>query len=74
MGILEVFMNRRTFLAAAGGSLTALRIHVFEPVAGAVQSRTERAPQEIARHEDFSFEIRQAFTIDAITSISIAAA
>ena len=64
MGILEVFMNRRAFLAAAGGSLTALRSHAFEHISGAVQSRAELGSREVARDEDFWFEVRQAFTID----------
>ena len=53
MGILEVFMNRRAFLAAAGGSLTALRSHAFEHVAGAAQSRAERGSWEMARDEGY---------------------
>lgn len=57
-------IERRAFLAAAGGCLTAL--------AGDAQARVERArsklggesAQAIAGDEDFWFQVRDAFTVD----------
>jgi isopenicillin-N epimerase len=57
-------MNRRSFLAAAGGGLAALRPSSFETLEAATQSRAGRSPDDIARDEDFWFEVRNEFTID----------
>ena len=57
-------MNRRSFLAVAGGSLAAIRAHAFETLEKATRSRAGRAAEEVARDEDFWFQVRQAFTID----------
>jgi len=57
-------MHRRSFLAAAGGGLAALRVNSFESLEAATQSRAGRSAEDVARDEDFWFAVGQAFTID----------
>ena len=57
-------MDRRAFLAAAGGTLSAVGANALERIEGAAQSRDHTTAEELAKDEDFWFDIRQAFTID----------
>ena len=57
-------MHRRSFLAAAGGALSAVSADAGERLERAVARLGARPPQEAARDEDFWFRVREAFTID----------
>lgn len=57
-------MNRRSFLALAGGGVAALRPGSFETLEAATQSRAGVSAEDVARDEDFWFEVRNEFTID----------
>jgi hypothetical protein len=57
-------MNRRVFLAAAGGCLAALRGDAFERLESETRAIREKSVEEAARDEDFWFQVRHAFTID----------
>lgn len=57
-------IHRRSFLAAAGGALSALSADAGERLERAVARIGARPPQQAARDEDFWFRVREAFTID----------
>jgi isopenicillin-N epimerase len=59
-------MNRRDFFQVAGGSvaLAAFQDNAIERAVAAGEGVNGRAPQEVARDEDYWAEIRNAFTID----------
>ena len=57
-------MRRRSFLGAAGGTLTALHGDAGERLSRAVSRLGTQSAQEAARDEDFWFRVREAFTID----------
>jgi selenocysteine lyase/cysteine desulfurase len=56
-------MDRRTFLYAATAAVAAFRDDALEKVRGAVPA-AGRSPADVARDEDFWFQVRHAFTID----------
>jgi isopenicillin-N epimerase len=55
-------MQRRNFLAAA--AVAAFQDNAIERVRAAASSVTGRAPEEIAKDEDYWAEIRNAFVVD----------
>lgn len=57
-------MRRRSFLAAAGGTLTALHTEAGERLESAVARLGTATAQEAAQDEDFWFRVRESFTID----------
>jgi selenocysteine lyase/cysteine desulfurase len=57
-------VKRRAFLSAAGGCLAALRSDAFERLESAGRALREKPAEEVARDEDFWFQVRHAFTID----------
>jgi selenocysteine lyase/cysteine desulfurase len=59
-------MNRRDFFQVAGGSvaLAAFQDNAIERDVAASEGVNGRAPQEVARDEDYWTEIRNAFSID----------
>ena len=60
--------SRRDFLrslAAASATIPALRNDGLARIASAVSAVDDRSPEAVAADEDFWFEIRQAFTLDA---------
>lgn len=57
-------IHRRSFLAAAGGALSAVSADAGARLERAVARLGARAPQDAARDEDFWFRVREAFTID----------
>ncbi|HXV62793.1 MAG TPA: aminotransferase class V-fold PLP-dependent enzyme [Vicinamibacteria bacterium] len=57
-------LNRRTFLGIAGGCLAAVRSDALAQVRASVAAAASRSAQELARDEDFWFQVRHAFTID----------
>ncbi|MCY4628593.1 MAG: aminotransferase class V-fold PLP-dependent enzyme, partial [Acidobacteria bacterium] len=57
-------MNRRAFLAATGGALTALHADAEERIGKAVARLGAQSAEDAAQDEDFWFRVREAFTID----------
>jgi len=57
-------MHRRAFLAATGGTLTALGRESFARVSRASRAQATRSAEDVALDEDFWFSVRQAFSID----------
>ena len=57
-------IHRRSFLAAAGGALSAVSADAGGRLERAVARLGARPPQDAARDEDFWFRVREAFTID----------
>ncbi|HXB74223.1 MAG TPA: hypothetical protein VNY05_38655, partial [Candidatus Acidoferrales bacterium] len=58
-------MNRRNlFRLAAGTAVAALQDNAIQRVSAAAASTKGRTPEDIASDEDYSAEIRDAFTVD----------
>ncbi len=57
-------MERRRFLSSIGGAVIALRPDALSRVQAAVRTVDGRTPEDVARDEDFWFNVRHAFSID----------
>lgn len=57
-------MERRTFLSALGGAVALFTPNALARLQAATRAVAGRTPEDVARDEDFWFEVRHAFTVD----------